>query len=379
MNGINNIPALTGQEQIQYDTFRQLGLNDNDIRSWFNGPAFLTWSRGQNEYGNNIAGPLPLSWMKDQYDLQKNFILPRLRSLGIMGQLPGFQGNVPIQLKELYNDTNITKQGATGWMDSLDPLFGKVADMYMKNLINAFGTDHWYQLDGYFNGGTAPWMMTRRSQNTTIASQKSSSKHQDYYPRDELSLSSHYQDWFLRGKAAYEGLNRTDPNATWSFQGFSLIGWADTKEKADAFQGFIDAVPSSKFVILDMSYSGLGEWTKWNNSSFFDTPFIWTALHDFGGTDGVKGDIRRLNQIPFRLLDRRTSAVGIGGTPEGIDQNPAYYEFLFSSTWRSGPVYDLPAYMAQRSIKRYGLESNFSKCVAHHARQAWKLLLENVY
>ena len=28
----------------------------------------------------------------------------------------------------------------------------------MKQLIADFGTDRWYQLDGYFNGGTAPWM-----------------------------------------------------------------------------------------------------------------------------------------------------------------------------------------------------------------------------
>ena len=43
-------------------------------------------------------------------------------------------------------------------MDSLDPLFQKIADIWMKTLIDDFGTDHWYQLDGYFNGGTAPWL-----------------------------------------------------------------------------------------------------------------------------------------------------------------------------------------------------------------------------
>ena len=65
LSGINLMLALTGQEEIQYQVFRKLGLSDGDIRSWFNGPAFLTWSRGQNEYGNSICGPLPLSWMKD--------------------------------------------------------------------------------------------------------------------------------------------------------------------------------------------------------------------------------------------------------------------------------------------------------------------------
>jgi len=85
--GINNILALSGQEEIQYKVFRQCGLRDMEIRSWFNGPAFLTWSRGQNEYGSNIAGPLPRSWMQKQWKMQKEIILPRLRELNIVGQV----------------------------------------------------------------------------------------------------------------------------------------------------------------------------------------------------------------------------------------------------------------------------------------------------
>ena len=104
LSGINMVLALTGQEEIQHRVYTKLGLSDVDIRHWFNGPAFLTWSRGQNEYGAGIAGPIPRSFLRDQFQLQKEKILPRLRSLGIVGQLPAFQGNVPIQLKELYSD-----------------------------------------------------------------------------------------------------------------------------------------------------------------------------------------------------------------------------------------------------------------------------------
>ena len=66
--------------------------------------------------------------------------------MGIVGQLPAFQGNVPVQLKAIAMDSNITKAGDTGWMDSLDPLYGKIADEWMKVLIEDFGTDHWYAL-----------------------------------------------------------------------------------------------------------------------------------------------------------------------------------------------------------------------------------------
>jgi alpha-N-acetylglucosaminidase len=40
--------AITGQEEIQYKAFKQFGLKDTEIREFFNGPAYLTWSRGQS-------------------------------------------------------------------------------------------------------------------------------------------------------------------------------------------------------------------------------------------------------------------------------------------------------------------------------------------
>ena len=49
LSGINLFLAMTGQEEVQYRVLSAVGLEDLDIRSWFNGPALLTWSRGQNE------------------------------------------------------------------------------------------------------------------------------------------------------------------------------------------------------------------------------------------------------------------------------------------------------------------------------------------
>jgi alpha-N-acetylglucosaminidase len=90
LSGINLFLGMTGQEEIQFRVFQKFGLNDTEIRSWFNGPALLTWSRGQNEYGHNIGGPLPRSWMKQQWNMMKD-IAKRYRSLGMSAQLPAFQ------------------------------------------------------------------------------------------------------------------------------------------------------------------------------------------------------------------------------------------------------------------------------------------------
>jgi len=353
LSGINLVLATTGQEEVQYKVFEKLGLSDIEIRSWFNGPAFLTWSRGQNEYGNDIAGPLPRSWMKEQWNLQKR-ILERYRGLGIVGQLPGFQGNVPIALKTLHKDSNITQQGDTGWMDSLDPLFAKIADLWMETLIKDFGTQHWYQLDGYFNGGTAPW----------LSSSLSSSSSSDIVP-DQM--------YFKRGAAAYAGLNRTDPDAIWSFQGWAFISWT-TPKQGSYLKGFVDATPPGKFVVIDMSTNGEGEWRKWDNASFFGARYIWTSLHDFGGTDGMKGDLSRVSNVGFFEEGHRGDGFwGTGFTPEGIDQNPVYYDFLVEENWRDRKEEDLIKWATNRAMQRYRPNERA------HVAKAWELLVGSAY
>jgi len=321
--------------------------------------------------------------MKDQWALQKQ-ILARERSLGIIGQLPGFQGNVPLALKDVHQDANITKQGDTGWMYSTDPLFAKIADVWMQTIIADFGTDHWYQLDGYFNGGTAPWM-SEGADDLFVASDapactwsplqadayladcddkckvfptvdaakvacaadqacggitshgatsswelrgsstpaKSPSGDSSYYITNAATCHAPPPiptdpEWLLRGKAAYEGLNRTDPDAIWSFQGWAFVGWS-TQKQASSIKSFVDATPEGKFVVIDMSVNGEGEWKKWKNAAFFGAHFIWTTLHDFGGTDGLKGDLAHINEIPFAAMkpEADTNVWGTGFTPEG--------------------------------------------------------------
>ena len=50
-------------------------------------------------------------------------------------------------------------------------------------------------------------------------------------------------------------------------------------------------------------------------------PFIWTALHTYGGNLGIKGNLSLINRIPFDApplaptpagFDARTQAVGVG-------------------------------------------------------------------
>lgn len=296
--------------------------------------------------------------MKSQWSLQRQ-ILARYRELGIVGQLPGFQGNVPLVLKTIRGDANITGQGKTGWVDSLDPLFGEIADQWMRSLTDDFGTDHWYQLDGYFNGGTAPWLKSG------IATDIRKSFSAGDFPVDN--------QWYARGAKAYEGLNRTDPRAVWSFQGFAVESWEEDSRHASWLKGFVEAVPAGRLSVIDMDYT-YGEWTKWNGSAFFGAPFIWTALHNFGGTDGIRGNLSRVSDMPFAAREAGSAIWGTGFTPEGIDQNPAYYEQLLDQPWRTSRLPSMRDALITRAHRRYGLHT-FSAAVAF----AWGSLADSMY
>ena len=48
---------------VRYKAFKQFGLKDVEIREFFNGPAYLTWSRGQSMQtvgtGKSVNSTLP--------------------------------------------------------------------------------------------------------------------------------------------------------------------------------------------------------------------------------------------------------------------------------------------------------------------------------
>lgn len=128
-----------------------------------------------------------------------------------------------------------------------------------------------------------------------------------------------------------------------------------------------------------MSTDGSGEWQKWNRSAFFGAPFVWTTLHDFGGTDGMKGNLAHIDVIPFAALPPAadTGVFGTGYTPEGIDQNPIYYEFMTAASFRSAPVDDLTGWAVLRAYRRYGIAAPLGSAPA--VEEAWGLLVNSTY
>lgn len=343
LNGINLPLAFTGQEALWQEVYRALGLNESELEEFFSGPAFLAWNRMANM--DKFGGPLPQSWHVNQLYLQFK-ILERMRSFGMIPVLPAFSGNIPKGILRLYPEANVTRLGPWAHfncsfscsyiLDPRDPLFLQIGALYLSQVVKQFGTDHIYNTDT-FNEMTPP------------------SSDPDY-----LSAIS---------RSVFASMTAVDPDAVWLMQGWLFFS-DQTFWKPPQIKALLHGVPIGRMIVLDLFAEADPVFTY--TESFYGQPFIWCMLHNFGGNNGFFGTVESINSGPFKALQFPNSTlVGVGMTPEGIEQNPVIYELMSELAWRKEPV-NLAKWVSLYAVRRYGgMNDNLTA--------AWKLLFTSVY
>ena len=111
LQGVNLPLSFNGQEAVYFKVYKELGLTDEELWSYFSGPAFLPWNRMGNmqafgALNSQVAG-LDKGWMDSQFDLQVN-ILKAMRLYGMTPVLPGFAGHVPAGLMRVFPNASFT-------------------------------------------------------------------------------------------------------------------------------------------------------------------------------------------------------------------------------------------------------------------------------
>ncbi len=305
LNGINMPLAITGQEAVWMDVWKDFGMTEDQIRAYFTGPAHLPWHRMGNLDG--FLGPLPQDYITHQFELQKK-ILERERSFGMTPVLPAFAGHVPKAIKEKYPDAKITSMGSYGtgeeydafFLDPMDPLFIKIQQKFLKAQTKYFGTDHIYGADP-FNEMDPP----------------------DTTPEYLASVS----------KNIYDGMHSVDSEAIWVQMGWTFYYMKLWKDDPTRLQAMIQAVPENKMIILDYFAEKEEVWR--NTHAWYGAPYIWCYLGNFGGNTEMAAPIKEVAQ---RLLKTENDPdhgklTGIGSTLEGFGVNRFMFEWLFEYAW----------------------------------------------
>ena len=363
--GVNLVLAYTGQEEIFKGVYNDIGVNDSVLDQTFDGPAFLTWSRGQGTFG--FGGPLPRTWMTSQHALQIK-IMDRLRELNMYGILPGFQGNVPKAMPYLFPGHNTSN----GWLDALDPLFDKIAGKFNAQSQKDFGPASFIEADGWFSLETGPWLSASSSDPATSSGDSAGCLRGFVVPTE--------QEAALRVAKVYASLTTAAPDNVWIYQGYPWFRVYDAcpanRDQLRKFiKGFASAIPKDKVIVLDLvaddpskalwrypPSASLGPFTQ-------NISLIWCALSNWGGAVHLGGDISLvLNET--RAAMQTPQVVGVGLTPEGIDSNPAYFSLVLDSAWTAQPS-------AEAWLQEWGR----GRCGASvpAAQQAYALLFETVY
>lgn len=343
MNGVNLPLAITGQESIWYQIWTEMGLSDEQVRSYFTGPAHLPWHRMQNI--DRWGGPLPKSWLDAQLELQMQ-ITERERELNMKPVLPAFAGHVPRELKEIYPDAPMTElepwagytaEYACTFLDPMSELYTEIQKKFIEKETEIYGTDHVYGLD-LFN---------------------------------ELMPPSWEPDYLGRvSRQVFESLKAADEDAVWL-----QMGWLFYNERKywtnDRVEAYLTSFPADNQLLLDYYCEKMEVWQR--TESFYGVPYIWCYLGNFGGNTNLVGQMREIDsRIENTFVNGGSNFRGIGSTLEGFDCNPYVYEYVLEKAWDMPLTKDIPAWTKALANRRTGAADPL-------AQEAWTELIDSVY
>jgi alpha-N-acetylglucosaminidase len=340
LHGINLPLAVTGQEAVWQNVYRQLGLSDREIKACLVGPGFLPfgWMGCLDGWG----GPLPDRWIEQHAELQRK-ILARERELGMTPVLQGFTGHVPAAITNRFPGAKLQKLPewcnfpSTWFVDPQDPLFNRLGQLFIEEQTRLFGTDHFYASDTFIE-------MQPPSADTNFLA--------------------------AMGRAVYDAMRVADPAAVWVLQGWIFVNnprfWQPPQGRA-----LLGAVPDDRLLALDLFCESTPAWSL--TEAFYGKPWVWCIIQNFGGTVSLHGALPRMaaDLAAAREGRRGGKLSGLGLIFEGLDYNPVVQDFVTDMTWRS----DVPKVGEWRTgfaRRRYGR-------TPPALLEAWRLLGETVY
>ncbi|KAE9375356.1 glycoside hydrolase family 89 protein [Stipitochalara longipes BDJ] len=348
LRGVNLPLAWVGQEKILVDVFRELGMTDDEIISYFSGPAFQAWNRFGNIQGS-WGRELPMEWIDNQFELQKN-ITKRMVELGMTPVLPCFTGFVPRAISRvLPNATVVNGSDWSGFpvgytnvtfLEPVDPTFERLQKSFISKQAEALGNiTHIYTLDQY-------------------------NENNPYSGDLNYLRNVSYNTW--------QSLKAADSEAIWMMQGWLFFSLSSfwTNERIEAYLGGVEN--DSDMIVIDLFSETAPQWQR--TDSYFGKPWLWCQLHNFGGNLGLYGQIMNVTINPVEALANSSSLIGFGLTMEGQEGNEIMYDLLLDQAWSESPI-ETATYFSNWVTRRYAGNG----VVPSELHIAWEMMRSTVY
>lgn len=337
MNGINLMLDIVGQEEVLRQTLREYHFTDEEIKDYLVGPAYVAWFYMQNLYSS--GGPLPNAWFSQRVELGRQ-MHDRMQIFGIQPIIQAFAGQVPDSFAKKNEGAVLTP--IDEWVGYTRPsiiktyltaedknagkknYFSQVAETFYEKQKNVFGdVSNYYAADPFHEGGNT----------------------------GGLDVANIY-------KTVQDELLKSNPKAVWVMQ-----QWQGNLN--DQKMSLMDR---SKAIALDLQADMNPQHQIFENNG---TPWIYCMLHNFGGRMGLDGELPVIAEDQITTLQQSKQMVGIGMTPEALENSPVVYELFFDTTWSKDPI-NVNTWLEGYAKRRAGGTSE-------SLVKAWNILLETAY
>ena len=309
LSGYYAVLVTPGLESVWKAFLTDLGYSKERIESFIANPAYSAWWHMGNLEGE--GGPVHRDIIAQETKLGK-FIVKRLRELGMEPVLQGYVGFLPSGSDAGKIGGKLIPQGK--WchqyerpaiLQPTDPVFGKIAALWYKNLKKVYGYQgKYFGGDLFHEGGN-----------------------QGGTPLKEAA-------------AAVQGaMQKAAPGSTWLIQAWGHNPSAQLLSGTNPKQTIILALDKNMSANHNISRNYQG------------CPHVWCELANFGGNHGLYGGIPLLENMATDI----GGAIGIGLLSEGLEVNPLYYAMVTERINTNGPI-DRAKFLAGYAKGRYGTD-----------------------
>ncbi|MFT4112127.1 alpha-N-acetylglucosaminidase [Silvibacterium sp.] len=339
MSGINAVLIERGTDLVLYETFRDAGYSDDEIRRWITQPAHQNWQLMGNMCCFNE--PISLELLHKRAESAKH-IIASLRRLGIAPVLPGYYGIVPADFGTRHPGAHVIPQGEwngftrPGWLDPRDsdkknPWFAKLAASFYRHQSELFGAAPLYDINIFQEGGTAGDVPEGAG-----------------------------------AKAVQDALERSHPK-TKTYPGAIWFMMAWQREPSAALLSELD---TTRILIADIEQGRTPRENR--DEEFRHAPWLFGGLWEFGGRTTLGAPLYDYAvRLPVDAAKPGSGIRGIAYFTEGVDTNPAAFDLYTEMAWHKEPV-DIERWFAEYAQRRYGANDL-------HAVRAWQIILHTIY
>ncbi|ANE45313.1 hypothetical protein SY83_02055 [Paenibacillus swuensis] len=329
MNGINVYLHYLGWEAVWREVLPKFNIDKTAASRFAGSPAWCNMN-------NNASHGEPMTdGMIDRFLSLSKTVSSQALSLGIQPSVRMFFGVVPREVKDAnptYNGSPVKYVDARMTVPGLPNLYIVPTDPFYKAFSQEFFATQ-EQVLGFKPKFYSSDFALETGLPTGI---------------DLSSVNNMYGEM-----VAY------NPDSIWCMTSWSMNAALRTE--------LINSPYRKNILILDLE----AEYRQ--KGPFGGLNYAWGMLQNFGGNQGMGGNLERIATTPVQDLNmnRNNGLIGISIAPEGSETNPIMYQLMAEMGWHDTPV-NAELWMHDYIERRYGQKSS-------NAEQAWDIMKKTSY